>query len=68
MAESYSVQLDRVQAAIAAIESGSQSYTLLGRTFSKADYSALVSREKWLRGKVSQEARGGLRVQRAIPL
>lgn len=67
MAETYSVQLDRVQAAIAAIEAGNQSYTVLNRTFSKADLRTLYEREKWLRGQVAKEARGGLRLQRVIP-
>lgn len=68
MAESYSVQLDRVQAAISAIESGNQSYTVLSRTFTKADLRVLYEREKWLRSQVAKQAAGGIRVQRVIPL
>lgn len=66
---SYSDQLVSVQAAIASIESGNQTYTLLGRTFSKADLRTLYDREAWLRAQVNKEARGGgIRTQRAIPL
>jgi hypothetical protein len=65
---SYSDQLVSVQAAIATIEGSNQSYTLLGRTFSKADLKTLYDREKWLRTKVAREAAGGIRVQRVIPL
>lgn len=65
---SYSDQLVSVQTAISTIESGNQSYTLLGRSFTKADLQVLYDREKWLRSKVSREAAGGIRVQRVIPL
>lgn len=65
---SYSDQLISVQAAIAAIESGNQSYTLLGRSFTKGDLKTLYDRETWLRGKVNKLAAGGIRTQRVIPL
>lgn len=65
---SYSDQLVSVQAAIAAIESGNQSYTVMSRTFTKADLRVLYDREKWLRSQVSKQAAGGIRVQRVIPL
>jgi hypothetical protein len=65
---SYSDQLISCQAAIAAIEGGNQSYTLLNRTFTKADLATLYEREKWLRSKVNKEAAGGIRTLRAIPL
>jgi hypothetical protein len=65
---SYSVQLESCQAAIAAIESGNQSYTLLGRTFSKADLATLYTREKWLRSQVAKQANGGTRTLRVVPL
>ena len=68
MAETYAVQLDRVQAAIAAIEGGNQSYTLLNRTFTKADLRTLYERERWLRSQVAKQAAGGIRTVRAIPL
>jgi hypothetical protein len=68
VAESYSVQLDRVQAAIGAIESGNQSYTIQNRTFTKADLGLLYNRERFLRGQVAKQAAGGIRVQRVVPL
>lgn len=68
MTESLQTQLDRVQAAIAAIESGSQSYTILGRSFSKADLQTLYGRERELKFAIARQARGGIRVQRVIPL
>lgn len=68
MAESYATQLDRVQEAIAKIEAGNQSYTILGRSFTKADLQTLYDREAWLRTKVARESRGGRFMQRAISL
>jgi hypothetical protein len=68
VAESYSIQLDRVQAAIAAIEGGNQSYTVQSRTFTKADLQTLYQRERWLRSQVAKQANGGIRTQRVIPL
>lgn len=53
--ESYQVQLERVQAAIAAIESGAQSYAVEGRQFTKADLRTLYEREKYLRAMVELE-------------
>lgn len=66
--ETYQVQLERVQAAIAAIEGGAQSYSVAGRSFTKANVKDLYGREAWLRGQVAKEARGGIRISRAVPL
>ncbi|MGK2934352.1 MAG: hypothetical protein ACSLFE_03805 [Gemmatimonadaceae bacterium] len=66
--ESYQTQLERVQGAIAAIESGSQSYSVAGRTFTKGDLKTLYERETWLRGQVAKADRGGIRISRAVPL
>ena len=66
--ETYTVQLERVQAAIGAIEGGSQSYSVAGRTFTKADLETLYKREIFLRSKVDRESNGGIRIMRAIPL
>jgi hypothetical protein len=68
VATSYSDQLISCQAAIAAIESGNQSYTLLNRTFTKADLKTLYDREKWLRFQVAKQANGGIRTLRVVPL
>jgi hypothetical protein len=66
--ESAQVQLERVQAAIAAIESGTQSHSILGRTFTRADLATLYEREKELLVRVDREARGGIRIQRGVPI
>lgn len=65
MAESYSTQLDRVQTAIAAVESGAQAYDVAGRSLTRADLSTLYKRETYLRGRVAREARprSGARVR-----
>lgn len=68
MAEDLNVQLARVQATIAAIESGNQSSTVLGRTFTKADLATLYERERYLKREIARQARGGLLVQRGVPL
>lgn len=68
MAEDLNTQLTRVQAAIAAIEGGNQSSTILGRTFTKADLATLYEREKFLLAEINRQARGGLKIQRAVPL
>ncbi len=54
----YTAQLESVQAAIAAIESGAQAYTIASRSFTSADLGTLYQRETWLRGKATQEADG----------
>lgn len=64
---SYTTQLESVQAAIAAIEGGSQSYSIQGRTLTRGDLQALYSREEDLRRKVDRETRGGIRVRYATP-
>lgn len=67
MAASYSDQLDSVQAAIAAIEGGSQSISWNGRSRTSADLSTLYEREQWLRRMVDRSSRGGIRVRGATP-
>lgn len=62
--ESYQDQLERVQAAIAAIESGTQSYTMGGRTMSRGNLADLYKRETFLRKRVNRQKRGGIRVRR----
>jgi hypothetical protein len=68
LAETFAVQLDRVQQAIAAIESGSQSFTILNRSFTQADLATLYRRERELKSAIARQTRGGIRVQRIIPL
>ncbi len=54
--KTYTEQLESVQAAIAKIESGTQSSVYNGRTITRADLEQLYMREKWLRTKASQES------------
>ncbi len=70
MAKSYAQQLDEVQAAIEAIESGAQSVTVEGiRSLTRGDLATLYKREERLRGLVLREARGGgIRVRYGVPL
>jgi hypothetical protein len=56
--ESTETQLERVQAAIAAIESGSQSYSIGGRAMTKADLKTLYEREKDLKLSLADETYG----------
>ncbi len=56
--ESTETQLERVQAAIAAIESGAQSYSIGGRTLTKADLKTLYEREKDLKLSLADETYG----------
>lgn len=67
--ETYTEQLERVQAAIAAIESGAQSYSVAGRSLTRADLSTLYSREKWLRGMAARETatNPGMQVKYVVP-
>lgn len=55
MAETYSVQLTRVQEAIAAIEEGAQSVTINGRTYTRPDLKTLYDREERLLRLIEKE-------------
>lgn len=44
--ESLEIQLERVQKAIAAIESGAQSYQIANRKITRGDLATLYAREK----------------------
>jgi hypothetical protein len=69
---SYQSQLESVQAAIAAIEGGAQSYSIAGRSLTRGDLSTLYEREQWLRGQVTREeangGRAGIRVRGMTPV
>lgn len=66
--EDYATQLERVQSAIAAIEGGAQSYSIAGRSLSRADLRTLYEREAWLRKMVDRVSRGGIRVRLGTPV
>jgi hypothetical protein len=53
MSDTLAQQLDSVQAAIRAIEEGSQEITVGSRTYRKADLKTLYDREKALRREIS---------------
>jgi len=54
--KTYAEQLEEVQAAIIAIESGGvQSYTAFGRSLTRANLKDLYDREKWLRMMTDRE-------------
>ena len=68
----YQTQLENVQAAIAAIEDGGQSYSIStstgSRSVSRSDLGTLYERESHLRKLVNREARGGARVTGGTPV
>ena len=58
MAEKVEQQLERVQAAIAAIESGAQEYRIGGRLLRRADLVVLYQRERDLKQQLSEQQYG----------
>jgi hypothetical protein len=58
MAEKLEVQLERVQAAIAAIESGAQEYRIGGRSLRRADLVVLYQRERDLKQQMAEQQYG----------
>lgn len=65
----YTEQLESVQAAIAAIESGAQSLEIAGRRYMKADIEVLYAREERLIRLVAKETRGGgIRIRGVVPI
>ncbi|MCK5614107.1 peptidylprolyl isomerase [Candidatus Pacearchaeota archaeon] len=66
--ETFTVQLERVQAAIAKIETGAQEYGIGNRRAKRAQLSDLYARERELRAEVKREGNSGnIVVKRAIP-
>lgn len=66
--KTYAEQLEEVQAAIATIESGAQSYSISGRALSRADLGTLYAREKWLRKMADREENSGIKVRYGVRL
>lgn len=64
--KSYQEQLEEVQLAISQIESGAQSYSIRGRSLSRANLKDLYDREKWLRVMIEREENQGLKVNYVI--
>lgn len=67
MADSDQTKLDRVQAAIAAIENNGQDVTYNGKRVTKADLKTLYDRESYLESKIARAELGGIRVRRGTP-
>lgn len=61
-------ELTSVQAAIAAIQEGSQSYTIHGRSFTLADLSTLYTQRDAARTRLQNVSskRGGIRLRRGV--
>ena len=68
MARTAQEQLDAVDAAIAKIEGGAQSYSIDNRSFTKGDLATLYAERKRLLGLAAAESRGGARVRLGRPL
>lgn len=69
--KTYAEQLEEVQAAISAILTGGQSYSIStgqgARGLTRASLGELRELEAQLRVAVAREERGGIRVRRATP-
>jgi hypothetical protein len=62
-------RLQRVQAAIEAIETGAQEVTYENRSVTKADLKTLYEQEKYLEQRVARQSRGGgIRTRGGVPL
>jgi hypothetical protein len=59
MSYTLAQQLDSVQTAIAAIESGAQSITVNGRVYTRADLKTLYDREERIRKNIAAGVNGG---------
>lgn len=57
--KTYTEQLEEVQTAITAIVTGAQSYTINGRSLTRANLKDLRADEKYLRKMADRESRGG---------
>jgi len=69
--KTYTEQLESVQAAIAAIETGAQWVEVAGRKYVKGDIAALYAREERLYPLAKREAAGGtggIRVRGITPV
>lgn len=53
--DTLETQLERVQEAIAAIETGAQEYRINNRSVTKADLDTLYSREKQLKAAIAAQ-------------
>ena len=58
--ETLEIQLERVQSAIAAIESGAQSYQIANLRLTTADLATLYARETSLKAQIARAEGGDL--------
>jgi hypothetical protein len=63
-----SEELTLVDAAIEAILGGAQSYSIAGRSMTRADLETLFARRDYLVAMVARETRGGIRVRGVTPV
>lgn len=68
MTKSVEEQLAETEAAIAAVESRGQRFTIKDREIWRADLGDLDKRAERLERKAARQKRGGIRVQRIVPL
>jgi hypothetical protein len=61
--QTYTEQLEAVQTAIEKVLAG-QSYSIGGRTLTRADLDSLTKREQYLRAMVDRENNGGVKYRR----
>jgi len=69
--KTYTEQLESVQAAISAIESGAQSVEFSGRKYTRGDLAVLYAREERLLPLAKRESSGrgsGIRVRGVTPV
>lgn len=58
--EVLQAQLENVRAAIAAVETGAQSYKIANRSVTKADLATLYAREKSLKAEIARATGGDM--------
>lgn len=69
MSDDLQTKLDRVKAAIEAVEIGGQSVSYEGRNVSKGDLKTLYEREAYLEQRIARQNRGGgIRTRGGAPL
>ncbi|MDB4913740.1 MAG: hypothetical protein JWM95_1384 [Gemmatimonadetes bacterium] len=66
--ERLTEELAVIRGAIAAIRTGSQSYSVGTRSFTKADLASLCEQETLVNSRIGRLSRGGIRIQQIIPL
>lgn len=61
-------ELVRLEAAIAAIEEGAQSYSIDDHTFTRAEYRMLCERRDRIQRQLTRATAGGIRVRNVVPI